>query len=387
MIKPLISIIVPIYNVEKYVEKCILSIINQTYKNLQIILVDDGSTDTSGQICDIYAQKDQRIHVIHQKNGGLVRARKAGLDEAKGQYIGFVDGDDYIDKDMYAEMLHDIIKYKVDFLHTGYLKEIDKKTKVELNYNDGIYNIKYLKIQFLQNYILNVNQGYNMSCSIWSKLFKRDLIIKCYNKVPNTQSYGEDLLAVSACVLEGNSIYMKKKAYYHYVYRKKSIVNSSWIASEINLVGLYKSLLELFEHYNCYNNLKDSLEVWFKTSILGNVFSEVRKDEFCIQRYFYPDMLSLKDKKLILYGAGTVGIDFYIQFCKYRCKIVAWVDKYAYNYDFANVIKKDELKNIVYDICIIAVDSCDLAEEIKKELLDINIKENKIIWRQPLRFF
>lgn len=387
MIKPLISIIVPIYNVEKYVEKCILSIINQTYKNLQIILVDDGSTDTSGQICDIYAQKDQRIHVIHQKNGGLVRARKMGLKEAKGQYIGFVDGDDYIDRDMYVSMLNDILRYKVDFVHTGFFFEIDDKVNVEINYDNGIYNFKGENIHFLQDFVLNTNLDQRMSYSIWSKLFKRELIMKCYCKVPDTQSYGEDLLTLCACILEGSSVCMKKKAYYHYVHRKDSISHSSWVTCEINLVNLYKSLRELFGQYNCYNNLQKPLNEWFKVSIMSNIFSELRKDSLYIQRYYYSDILSLKGKKLILYGAGTVGKDYYMQFCKHQCKIVAWVDKHASNYDFAEVINKNDLEGIVYDLCIIAVDSCDLAKEIKKELLDINIEENKIIWRKPMRFF
>ena len=99
-----ISIIVPVYNIEKYISECIESIINQTYKNLQIILVDDGSTDKSGIICDEYARKDTRINVIHQKNGGLVSARKSGLRNVEGEFVGFVDGDDYIEPDMYENL-------------------------------------------------------------------------------------------------------------------------------------------------------------------------------------------------------------------------------------------------------------------------------------------
>ena len=122
----LISVIVPIYNVEQYVEKCIQSIVNQTYKNIQILLIDDGSTDNSGKICDEYAKKDSRIEVVHKRNEGLVRARKEGLNRANGQYIGFVDGDDYIDENMYAEMLRDILSFQADFVHAGYQEERSK---------------------------------------------------------------------------------------------------------------------------------------------------------------------------------------------------------------------------------------------------------------------
>ena len=110
----LISVIIPIYNVEKFLSFCIDSIVNQTYKNLEIILVDDGSTDNSGKICDEYALKDNRIKVMHKQNGGVSSARNVGLNIAKGKYIGFVDSDDYVENDMF-EILHNlIIKNNVD---------------------------------------------------------------------------------------------------------------------------------------------------------------------------------------------------------------------------------------------------------------------------------
>ena len=102
--KDLISIIVPVYNIEQYIEQCVLSIRNQTYKNIEIILIDDGSTDGSGNICDKLAEGDQRIKVIHKKNGGLATARKDGVNSAKGKYIGFVDGDDWIEPNMYESL-------------------------------------------------------------------------------------------------------------------------------------------------------------------------------------------------------------------------------------------------------------------------------------------
>ena len=103
---PLISIIVPIYNIAEYASECIQSLINQTYKNIEIILVDDGSTDHSPVICDEFAEQDERIKVIHKRNGGLSDARNAGLDVATGEYIGFVDGDDWVDEDMYETLYH-----------------------------------------------------------------------------------------------------------------------------------------------------------------------------------------------------------------------------------------------------------------------------------------
>ena len=107
--KPLISVIVPVYNVEEYLPKCLESIINQTYKNLEIILVDDGSTDNSGIICEDYAEKDKRIKVVHQTNLGISAARNAGLDLCSGDYITFVDSDDYIECDEIEVLVDQIV--------------------------------------------------------------------------------------------------------------------------------------------------------------------------------------------------------------------------------------------------------------------------------------
>ena len=108
MVTDLITIVVPVYNVEKYLRKCIDSILNQTYKNLEIILVDDGSPDNCGQICDEYAKKDNRIKVIHKENGGVSQARNVGIDNSNGEFIAFVDPDDYIEKEMLYKLKNNI---------------------------------------------------------------------------------------------------------------------------------------------------------------------------------------------------------------------------------------------------------------------------------------
>ncbi|MCI8659509.1 MAG: glycosyltransferase [Lachnospiraceae bacterium] len=386
--KDLISIIVPIYNVENYVEKCILSIINQTYSNLQIILVDDGSSDKSGNICDFYAEQDQRIQVIHQKNSGLVRARKSGLEQAKGKYIGFVDGDDYINESMYENMLQSILRSHADFVHTGYFEEQLNGVKERIDYKEQIYDIRNNRIQFLSNYVINESQAKKMTFSIWSKLFKRELIVRCYQKIPDYQSYGEDMLALLACVMESDLIYMKREAYYHYVHRNDSITNENWIKVIGDLVSLYVCVKNLLQDYNIYDNLSNQIEQWLQIQVIGNVVSSP-KVRFSVQRYFYPDIMSLQGKKIVIYGAGTVGQDFYAQICRYRdCRIVAWVDKYDsnYKYDYMEVVGKEELKKYDYDILVIAVNSNEIAMQIRSELIKDGIDKNKIRWLKPQYF-
>ena len=128
----LITIVVPVYKVEKYIDRCVTSILNQTYKNLQIILVDDGSPDNCGKICDEYAKKDNRIEVIHKENGGLSDARNAGINIAKGKYIAFVDSDDYVSND-YIEYMYKILKKENAKISICELQIVWKNTKIEEN--------------------------------------------------------------------------------------------------------------------------------------------------------------------------------------------------------------------------------------------------------------
>ena len=145
--KHLISIIVPVYNVEKYIDKCIKSILEQTYKNLQIILIDDGSQDKSGQICDEYELQDNRIEVIHKKNGGLSDARNLGIKKARGEYIGFVDSDDYISKNMYEDMYKIIQEKDSDVCICNVYNVIDGK-EILKNEDNGLK--EYNKIEILK---------------------------------------------------------------------------------------------------------------------------------------------------------------------------------------------------------------------------------------------
>ena len=121
---PLVSVVVPIFGIDRYLGICIESILDQTYKNLEIILVDDGSKDRCSEICDLYARKDSRIKVIHKANGGLVSARKAGLETATGEYVGYVDGDDWIDPNFYASMAETILEYDSDIVVAGMSRDL-----------------------------------------------------------------------------------------------------------------------------------------------------------------------------------------------------------------------------------------------------------------------
>lgn len=167
-----ISVIIPVYNVEKYIHECIDSVINQTYTNLEIILVDDGSTDSCASICDAYAKKDSRIRVIHKENGGLSDARNAGLEIATGKYIGYVDSDDYIAPDMYECLLKACEENDAEIAICRFHIFIDKvQTDGNIIKGNKIYNSK----EILSAYI-DENGEELITPSAWSKLYQRECI-------------------------------------------------------------------------------------------------------------------------------------------------------------------------------------------------------------------
>ena len=181
--KPLISVVVPIYNIENYIRKCIESIQNQTYKKIEIILVDDGSTDLSGKICDEYALNDSRIKVIHKKNGGLVSARKVGIENAEGMYATYVDGDDWIESDMYEKLLNQIVD--ADIIISGKIRDYGDHSVYERNkIPEGIYNADDLK-NIIYATMMYTGRFYERGISpqIYQNLYVKEILLKHCNSL------------------------------------------------------------------------------------------------------------------------------------------------------------------------------------------------------------
>ena len=166
----LISIIIPAYNVEKYLDRCLETVVNQTYKNIEIILIDDGSTDATPILCDEWAIKDQRIKVIHKVNGGQSAARNTGMELATGKYIGFVDSDDWIEYDMFAYLHQLITKYHVEAAFCDFRRLKDKKTK-----KNKKEKVIIRKDEALDRYFYRVDGG-KSSYAVWCGLYNRDAI-------------------------------------------------------------------------------------------------------------------------------------------------------------------------------------------------------------------
>lgn len=211
---PLISVIVPVYNIEKYLERCVESIRNQTYTNLEILLVDDGSTDSSGAMCDSLAKKDERIRVLHKENGGSSSARNAGIAQARGAYLGFVDSDDYISPDMYELLYNAITEYDAEVAQAG-RDEIDEQG----NYLPNICEPPKEKVFIESGEFLREMLMHRGDCSFCTKLVKRELFE--IGTFPEGE-LNEDFHLLVQFLMQIKGIVSLPKQTYHVFYRMGS---------------------------------------------------------------------------------------------------------------------------------------------------------------------
>ena len=218
----LISVIVPVYNIKPYIERCLDSICGQTHQDLEIIAVDDGSTDGSGEYLDAYALKDSRIRVIHQKNGGVTSARLRGAREAAGEWIGFVDGDDEIEPDMYEFLLNNALKYKADISHCGY-QMIFADGRVHYFHNTGC-----LAKQDKTAGLIDLLDGSRIEPGLCNKLFSKTLFQSLLHdgRMPEDIKINEDLLMNYFLFSEARLSVFEDVCKYHYIVRSSSASRS-----------------------------------------------------------------------------------------------------------------------------------------------------------------
>lgn len=299
-----ISIIVPIYNVEKYLEVCLNSIINQTYKNLEIILVNDGSTDSCLDICNKYKIKDERILLINKQNGGLSDARNMGIEVASGKYIMFIDSDDWIDLNM-VEILYKVhVKYNACLVQCGFIREFEEN---EVILDNNIQNtiIKILDNKQVLKSICNTDGVKNIV--VWNKLYRKDLFDNI--TFPKGRIY-EDGFTTYKILDKSKRIIDINNQMYHYRQREGSIINSDFDIKKLDAIDSLKERIEYFKlkKYDelvslSQKQLQEILKgLYIKTyesnisnkkGILKNIVKEVRKNYIC---FIMNRNISIKDK-------------------------------------------------------------------------------------------
>lgn len=258
----LISVVIPVYNVVDYLDKCLSSVINQTYENLEIILVDDGSTDSSGKICDTYSKADSRIVSLHKSNGGLSDARNYGIERAHGKYITFIDSDDYIDLDC-VEYLYNLIQKYQTLMSVCQHRVIFSNGKIEdygslsdecLNAHDALERMLYHDV---------------IDTSAWAKLYNRTLFKDiCYPK----GKVFEDIGTTYKFFIESKNIAIGYKSKYNYIMRNSSISRNSFSPSKFDLLEMTDKMAT--DVLKCYPDLDGAVlrrRVYARFSTLNNM--------------------------------------------------------------------------------------------------------------------
>lgn len=236
----MISVIVPVYNTEKYLFECVESLLKQTYQNFELILVDDGSTDNCGKICDEYSLKDERIKVIHKINGGLSSAWNAGIKEAKGSYLSFIDSDDYVDKKFLESMYHCLMEKKADICECSffYLKDNKRIPEKLFRYEilDNVTAVKYLFTDSYGSYVVT-----------WNKLYKK----KLFNQIrfPEGKLH-EDEFTTYKLLYESKQIAYLNQHLYNYRIRKGSIMTSGFSMKRAEILKCIGEMKNYFKFHN-----------------------------------------------------------------------------------------------------------------------------------------
>lgn len=274
-----LSVIVPVYKVEKYLRRCIDSILEQNYRDIELILVDDGSPDWCPEMCDQYQKKDKRVRVIHQKNSGVAVARNAGMRMATGDYITFVDSDDYIDREMYVSMFEIIEQYQCDVVMCDCVKEFG--THKELYTHDirsGYYNEKQLKEEYYPHLLMMENVEYPATISNWLCVFKnkrggKDFAIEYEPGI----RYSEDLLFGTRLLRQADSFYyMKGQAYYHYCMNPESVTHKFVPDKWQDYQKLHRKIEEYFENDKTFDfqHQIDLCLLFFLYNAVGDIWRE-----------------------------------------------------------------------------------------------------------------
>ena len=388
MSKELLSVIVPIYNVEDYLEQCIDSILQQTYTYLDILLVDDGSTDKSGEICDAYAEKDKRIRVIHKENGGLLAARITGVEQAMSEYVTFVDSDDWIMPQMYEKLMGIMMQEKVDLVTSGCVRYYqDRESYINIDdYEEGYYDKEAIEHIIVPKMLWNGKYKWALDPSMCLKIFKKNLLWNIYKPMMGEKVYyGEDTLTIYPYILSINSLYCTHNVFYYHRQRPKDSI-PAYVRDEdyYNKVHeVYLFLKTEFEKEKQADDLLKQLDVFYMRSVLlrSLIINAVTKG-MSRTMHLFPANYVKKHARIVLYGAGVVGQQYYEQVDRTNyCEVVAWVDKDEKKHNHM-VSPVDSVKELNYDYIVIALSSEQIRREVRDELVSKGIAETKIVWEK-----
>lgn len=377
-----IGVVIPIYNTEKYLAKCVESVLNQNYEALQVVLVDDGSSDDSGEICDDFARRDSRVKVIHQVNKGKIESRYIGAANAKTDYITFVDSDDWIAENTYNSLLElldqgiDIISYKI-IRYISDCYQIKSGGKIRKGIFQGEKYKEFICSTMIWDDEIN---SWGIDPSLCNKLFKRDIILPQLDKARKICiSYGDDVAVVYPTLYKADSYAIADQYKYYHRRRIEGEIPEYFLDNSYykKLVDLYEYLRERFDNQVDYVRQLDMFFAYSATLRLRKYGVENH-----VVQYMAPFGRIPQASKIILCGAGKVGQSYYKQITELDyCEIVAWVDNVKTQCAGVSLSKYNVFTEMAFDYVVMALKSKETVDEITKMICkEYNVNPNKIIW-------
>lgn len=379
----ILSVIVPVYNTKEYLNKCVKSILGQTYRPIELLLVDDGSTDGSGELCDEYKTYDKSIKVIHQENKGLMAARMAGTKAAGGRYIMYVDSDDYIDTDLAESLMSGMLREKTDLVVSGLIFENENRlVRSDAYIQEGNYERKAIMERLVDN---EISGGTGIPVSACGKVFLKDTVIRAFGRVRKRLSYGEDLAALLFYMKEIEKITVISKWGYHYVNRKGSMSNSVSI-------DYFREIKELHDYIEseCGRNREDAeilrqANFFIRYLVIETLQGVFPDTDFGFISFLPPYELFPKGCRLAVYGAGRVGksmVKCILQ--NSYATVTGWFDRDSGREIYGReILPPDKINEKEFDYILIAVSIKDYMLQIRERLEKMGIPDEKIVWKRP----
>ena len=398
MSEELLSIVVPVYNSREYLDECIASILDQTYRNLEVIFVLDGPTDGSDEICRRYAEKDGRIKLIaFEKNRGPAFARSAGVEAASGKYLGFIDSDDYIDPDFYQQLMD--CKGDFDLVITRWKREEANETRI---CGDALAVGPYRTeedMEFILRHIISITElggGEYIKPGIFpsqvNKIYKTSAVKKIYAQIVDNMKIFEDLMFICLYILTCRSVLITDICGYHYRIRKTSISHGVFDIDRYtaDVQSMYRVLGSAFAAHP----RRDILVPQLQQKVASLLSRAPRKSGFCKEAqnrtFLFPFFNLLDGKRIALYGADELGQTYRRQIRRHGiCEVDLWVDEQweYYRREGWDVSPVKALPNGIYDYVVIAAARQDAADKIRTRLVSMGAAEDKILWQAPVELF
>lgn len=379
-----VSVIIPVYNTERYLKQCLDSVLAQTLEEIEILCVDDGSTDSSPSILQSYAEKDSRVHIIQKENGGVVSARKVGIEAATGRYLGFMDSDDWVEPEMYEKLYGYGVEYQADLVSSGYFLE---GNFTSVHYDDvppGFYDGK--KLDFLrENTIFNVEtKEVGIRGSLCCKLFLAERLKRVHAQMPEDLSMSEDKMCVLSYLLDSTGVYIVREAFYHYRIHANSAVHTPNPRYLEAVNAVYQYLIKLYDHPLFTEEMRLQAELYVTELLYKGINSRLG---FANKNLFWIDPCWLQEipsgAKVVLYGGGELGEVYRRQLA--GRKDLSFAGGMGFGWEGLEeeggmFFSPKEWIPAEYDVVVITIKNSFKAAEVKERLIKAGIPACKIKW-------